>query len=76
MFLEFATKRDKNGNRYYLGLETETKTFSRERGKWYSKDDLTAEITRKERRKLIEELEESGFIEIECAIDWYKYPRK
>ena len=65
MFLEFATKRDINGNRYYLGIDTEKKQFSRERGRWYSREDLTAEITRKDRRKLIETLEAENYTEIE-----------
>ena len=34
MVLEFATARNKNGNRLYLGVNTEDKTFSRERGAW------------------------------------------
>lgn len=72
MFLEFATKRDRNGNRYYLGIDTEKKIFSRERGRWYSREDLTAEITRKDRRKLIEALEADGFKEIEYLL----YERK
>lgn len=27
MILEFATKRDRNGNRYYLGINTDKKYF-------------------------------------------------
>ena len=32
MIFEYATRRDKNGNRYYLGIDNETFIFSRERG--------------------------------------------
>lgn len=64
MILEFATKRDINGNRYYLGIDTEKKSFSRERGRWYSRDDIT-EITKADRRKIIEQLENAGFTETE-----------
>lgn len=64
MILEFATKRDINGNRYYLGVDTENKTFSRERGKWYGRDDVV-EVGKRDRRKMIDELVESGFSEIE-----------
>lgn len=64
MVLEFATKRDQNGNRYYLGIDTEKKSFSRERGRWYSREDIT-EITKADRRKIIEQLEHAGFTETE-----------
>lgn len=64
MILEFSTKRDVNGNRYYLGIDTDNKTFSRERGKWYGRDDVT-EIGKRDRRKLIDDLQENGFTEIE-----------
>ena len=55
MILEFATKRDVNGNRYYLGIDTDKKTFARERGKWYSREDVT-EIGKNDRRKMIDQL--------------------
>ena len=64
MILEFATKRNINGNRYYLGIDTEKKSFSRERGRWYSRNDIT-EITKTDRRKIIEQLENAGFTETE-----------
>jgi len=64
MILEFATKRDQNGNRYYLGIDTEKRTFSRERGKWYSREDIT-EISKTDRRKMIEQAENAGFTETE-----------
>lgn len=64
MILEFATKRDVNGNRYYLGIDTEKKSFSRERGHWYSREDIT-EISKADRRKIIEQLENAGFTETE-----------
>lgn len=64
MILEFATKRDRNGNRYYLGIDTDNKTFSRERGKWYSREDIT-EIGKNDRRKMIDQLTAAGFTEKE-----------
>ena len=63
MLLEFSTKRDRNGNRYYLGIDTESKTFSRERGKRYGRDDVI-EIGKRDRRKLIDELEADNFTEV------------
>lgn len=65
MMIRFATKRDRNGNRYFLGLDTEKKIFSRESAHWYSREDLTAEVTRTQRRRIIEQLETEGYTEIE-----------
>ena len=62
MQLEFATKRDSNGNRYFLGIDTDKKTFSRDRARWYSRDDIT-EISKKDRAALIEKLERAGYAE-------------
>ena len=64
MILEFATKRNQNGNRYYLGIDTDKKVFSRERGHWYTKDDVI-EITKHDRNNLIEQLESENYKEIE-----------
>lgn len=64
MVFEYATRRDKNGNRLYLGINNDNFTFSRQRGKWYSRDDII-EISKKDRRKLIEQLERAGYTEIE-----------
>ena len=64
MIIEFATKRDVNGNRYYLGFDTDKKVFSRDRGKWYGRDDII-EINKADRRKLIDSLEADGYAEIE-----------
>ena len=64
MVLEFATKRDVSGNRYYLGIDTEKQTFARDRGHWYTRDDVT-EIGKADRRKLIEQLENAGFSEVD-----------
>lgn len=62
MVLEFATKRNPNGYRKYLGINTEKKTFSRERGRWYCREDLV-EISSTDRKKLIATLENNGFTE-------------
>ena len=62
--MEFATKRDINGNRYYLGVNPDNKTFSRERSRWYSREDIT-EIGKRDRRVLIDRLEKAGYVEID-----------
>ena len=63
MILEYTTKRDVNGNRYYLGVDTEAKTYSTTRSMWYGRDDVL-EISKKDRRKLIEVLDRQGFTEV------------
>ena len=63
MILEYTTKRDVNGNRYYLGVDTEAKTCSTTRAMWYSRDDVL-EISKKDRRKLMEVLDRQGFTEV------------
>ena len=65
MIFSFSTKRDINGNRYFLGFDTEKKEFSRNCKSWYSARDLTAQITKKERLNLIDRLEKSGFSEVD-----------
>ena len=64
MIFEYATRRDKNGNRYYLGIDNETFIFSRERGAWYTRADII-EISKKDYHKLIEQLQRAGYTEIE-----------
>lgn len=64
MILRFATKRNSSGNRYYLAIDTINKTFARESAHWYTKDDIT-EISKSDRRKLIEQVENENYIEID-----------
>lgn len=69
MFIKFSTKPDKNGNRYYLEIETENRVFSRVPSKWYScKDPDIIVLDKAQRRKLIDELENAGFVELYHAI--------
>ena len=69
MTMEFATKRDKNVNRYYLGIDTDNKTFSRERGRWYGRDDIV-EIGKRDRQKMIDDLKTEGFEETDYFYYW------
>lgn len=63
MLMRYATKRDINGNRYFLGFDTDKKIYALESRSWYGKADLDAEITRKERRAMVEKLEKAGYTE-------------
>lgn len=63
MIIKFATKRDRNGNRYYLGIDTEKKVYALTSSHWYSREDFT-EVTKGDRRKLIEAVKAEGYTEI------------
>ena len=60
MIMLFATKRDVNGNRYFLGIDTGAECFATESRHWYSRDDVI-EISKKDRRELIAQLERNGY---------------
>lgn len=60
MILKFATKRDCNGNRYYLGIDTKSKVYAVTPSHWYSREDIT-EVTQRDRRKLIEAVKADGY---------------
>lgn len=64
MLFEFSTKPDRNGNKYYLGIDTDTKTYSRQRSHWYTIDEVIP-INRKARRDLITQVEKEGYNEID-----------
>lgn len=63
MEIRFATKRDVNGNRYYLTINTETHEYSRF-DRWPHSEDLVF-ITSREMRRLIDACKAHGFVETE-----------
>lgn len=63
MLMKFTTKRDRNGNRYTLIIDTEAKTIKKDFNPFYSGDYI--EITRTDRRRLFDEAIKSGFKSIE-----------
>ena len=60
MILKFATRRDVNGNRYYLGIDTKNKVYAVTPSHWYSREDIN-EVTQRDRRKLIEAVKADGY---------------
>lgn len=60
MILEFATKININGNRKYLGIDTDLREYSRERGHWFCKEDIV-EIKASDLKKLEAECENKGY---------------
>lgn len=62
MIIRYKTKRDVNGNRYYLTVDTDKKTYIKDYNLWGKDTDI--EITKKQRREIIEQLENDDFREI------------
>lgn len=62
MIIRYKTKRDVNGNTYYLTVDTEKKTFSKDYNLWGKDGDIT--ITKKDRRNIAAQLEEEGYKEV------------
>lgn len=61
--LLFSTKRDINGNRYYLAIDHERKEYTRE-PRYFHKEDFV-EIGKRDRAKIIEALDKDGFKEVD-----------
>lgn len=61
MLLTFVTKKDINGNRYYLTVDFEKKVFSRV-DRWYNSEFI--QVRSKDQCRIIEELKNNGFSEI------------
>ena len=64
MILKFATRRDVNGNTYFIVLDTEKKQFSEMPSGFYHKDDYM-QITQRERRAIKEKAKADGYKEID-----------
>jgi len=61
--IKFTTKRDRNGNRYTLRVDTNKKTFHRDyNDSWHYDEYIT--IGKRDREKLIDQLILNGFMEV------------
>ena len=58
----FVTKRDRNGNRYYLTVDLVNKTFSRV-NRWYRSDFIT--VTQRDKNRIAATLKSAGYTEID-----------
>lgn len=63
MILKFATKRNTNGNRYFVGINTQSREYSRISHNWFCRDDFI-EVSYKDLHKIIQQCKDSGFSEI------------
>ena len=62
MIIRYKTKRDVNGNRYFLTVDTDKKTYKKDFNCWGKDQDI--EITKKARREIINQLDEENYKEI------------
>lgn len=63
LMVEFSTKLDANGNRYYLGVDFDNKTFTQTPRWMYHRDEVT-EIGKRARVDMIKRLKAAGFKEV------------
>ena len=63
MILHFRTKRGRNGNCKYLGIDTGAECYAIQYGGWVHRE--FAEIKVKDYRELIEQCERNGFKRID-----------
>lgn len=66
MLLDFKTKQNRNGNTYYLRIETSTREYSRMVPYIIAPDDAIT-VTKDEYNKLLKKLKFYDFKEIECV---------
>ena len=63
MILKFATKRNQNGNRTYLGINTTTREYAREPQSWYCKEEII-EVSHKDLHKILQFCIDNNYSEI------------
>lgn len=68
MIIKYYTKRDINGNRYYIGLDTDRKVFARTPSEFIPSNFI--EVKQREYRMVLETARENGFEE------WYTMEEK
>lgn len=61
MIIRYKTKLDVNGNRYYLTIDTDKKIYKKDYNLWGNDNDI--EITKKDRRNIIAQLDAEGYKE-------------
>lgn len=62
MIIRYKTKLDVNGNRYYLTIDTDKKIYKKDYNLWGNDNDI--EITKKDRRRIVEQLDSEGYHEV------------
>ena len=62
MIMRYRTKRDTNGNRYYLTVDHEKRTYKKEYNLYINDNDI--EVTKRDRLKIADQLEANGYKEV------------
>ena len=63
MILKFVTKRNQNGHRTYLGINTTTREYARQAQSWYCKEEII-EVSHKDLRKILQSCIDNNYSEI------------
>lgn len=67
MLVRLGTKRDRNGNRYYIIIDHTNKIYSKQPAHWLCREDFI-EITKKDYHRYIDFVETFGYKEIDKAM--------
>ncbi len=63
MILKFATKRNVNGNRTYLEIDTTTREYARQSRSWYCKEEII-EVSHKDLHKVLQSCIDNSYSEV------------
>lgn len=63
MILKFATKRNQNGNRVFLAIDTDSREYARQPRAWITKEDIT-EISNRDLHKILQSCIDSNWNEV------------
>lgn len=61
MIMTFKTKRDTNGNTYYLDIDTEKKTYTADYNRYFAPDFTPIVIGKRDRHRMMDYLDENGY---------------
>lgn len=63
MILKFATKRNANGNRIYLAIDTTNREYARESQSWYCREEMI-EVSHKDLHKVLQSCIDNNYSEV------------
>lgn len=65
MIIKFATKRNSNGHRAYIALDTDRREYSTNPALWLCREDF-AEISKRDLDRIRDKAKQDGFKEIDA----------
>lgn len=63
MKTSYATKRDRNGNRYILIIDHDRRQYATTADRWYAKEDYL-EVSKADRRRMLEAVQAAQYEEV------------